>query len=635
MQSATPQPTIHHPPTGRSGLPAQANVPPGVWLARVAIASVFLTVIAGAVSLMGLAGYAMNYRGLIYPGVSAWGVDLSGKTPAAAAEAMSIAFAYPSSSAFEFTDPETGRSWAATPAQLGLTFDLPASVQAAYGLGRSGNLFVDAWDQFNAWYFGVQVSPVVVYDQDKVLFYLNNVAEEVYRPVVEASLAVDGATVTTTPGQIGRQLDVLATAAAVRAPLMSMGGTTIPLVMVETPPLVLDASPQAADAQAILREPLTLTLENPVEGDPGPWTIDQATLAGMLQVRRVEDGPNAAHYEVGLDPAALMAQLQPLAEPLARKSENARFVFSDETRQLELIGRATIGRELDLDATLARIQEALLNDAHSVPLVIRDLLPAVTDDATAEQLGITQLVSEQTTYFTGSSVERVRNIQVASERYHGLLVAPNATFSFNEHLGDVSLDTGFAEALIIYGGRTIRGVGGGVCQVSTTLFRAVYFGGFPFVERYSHAYRVSYYERGDTWRGPGLDATVYSPIVDFKFTNDSPNWLLMEVYVSPGNGSMTWRFYSTSDGRQVTVSPPEVSNVVPAPEPLYEEDASLAAGQIKQVDYAADGADVVVRRTITRDGVQVNSGEPPVTTQYAPWRAVFNYGPGTQGIPGQ
>jgi vancomycin resistance protein YoaR len=222
---------------------------------------------------------------------------------------------------------------------------------------------------------------------------------------------------------------------------------------------------------------------------------------------------------------------------------------------------------------------------------------------------------------------------VAGSRFHGLLVAPGETFSFNEQLGDVSLETGFAEALIIYGGRTIRGVGGGVCQVSTTVFRAAYFGGFPIDVRYSHAYRVGYYERGDTWRGPGLDATVYAPLVDFKFTNDTPHWLLMEVYTNPAAGRITWKFYSTSDGRQTVVNPPVISNVVPAPEPHYEENPALAAGEIKQVDWAAEGADTVVTRTITRDGQVINAAEPPITTHYQPWRAVYEYGPGTQGIP--
>ena len=137
-----------------------------------------------------------------------------------------------------------------------------------------------------------------------------------------------------------------------------------------------------------------------------------------------------------------------------------------------------------------------------------------------------------------------------------------------EHLGDVSLENGFAEALIIYGGRTIKGVGGGVCQVSTTLFRAVFYAGFPIVERYSHAYRVSYYEMtasgGVDPRLAGLDATVYFPLVDFKFTNDSPYWILMETYMEAAR-TLTWKFYSTSDGRTVTWDTTGATNVVSAP----------------------------------------------------------------------
>jgi vancomycin resistance protein YoaR len=130
-----------------------------------------------------------------------------------------------------------------------------------------------------------------------------------------------------------------------------------------------------------------------------------------------------------------------------------------------------------------------------------------------------------------------------------------------------------------------------------------------------------------------LDATVYAPLVDFKFKNDSSSWLLMEVYVSPAAARITWKFYSASDGRQVEVKPPVIENVVKAPDPLYEEDPALTKGEIKQVDYQADGADVTVKRIITRNGEVVNPNEPPMTTHYQPWRAVFHYGPGTENIP--
>ena len=194
-----------------------------------------------------------------------------------------------------------------------------------------------------------------------------------------------------------------------------------------------------------------------------------------------------------------------------------------------------------------------------------------------------------------------------------------------DHLGDISLDNGYAEALIILGNRTIKGVGGGVCQVSTTLFRAVFFGGYPIVERHPHAYRVGYYEQGTGSPGPGLDATVFLPLVDFKFTNDTPYWLLMETYIY-GN-QLLWKFYSTSDGRTVEWTS-DTSNKVDAPEDLYRKNSDLPKGKIVQVDYHADGLDVVVYRTVParRRGLY----EDRIKTHYLPWRAIYEYGPGTE-----
>ena len=422
---------------------------------------------------------------------------------------------------------------------------------------------------------------------------------------------------------------------AVRPFLLGLGSPDLPLAFIEKPPLVLDASAQAQAAQALLSAPFTLTLTHPISGDPGPWLIDPAALGAMLRVARVQDTPNSARFEVTLDAESLRNFLAPLAEPLTREAQDARFIFDDDTKQLEVIRPSQDARRLDVEATLAQINAAVAAGQHEAALAFSITPPAAPDTKTAADLGITELVSQQSTYFLGSSAERINNVTVAASRFHGLLIAPNATFSFVEHLGDVSLDSGFAEALIIFGGRTIRGVGGGVCQVSTTVFRAAYFGGYPIEERWSHAYRVGYYERGDpgTWSGPGLDATVFAPLVDFKFTNDTPYWLLMEVYVNPSAGRITWKFYSTSDGREVQVSAPRVTNEIPAPEPLYEEDQALAAGEIKQVDYAAVGADVAIYRTITREGQVVNPNELPLTTHYQPWRAIYHYGPGTEGMP--
>jgi vancomycin resistance protein YoaR len=288
---------------------------------------------------------------------------------------------------------------------------------------------------------------------------------------------------------------------------------------------------------------------------------------------------------------------------------------------------SSVGRELDIDASIKAINEAVARGEHTVALVVNETQPRVSATTTGQELGITQLIWSETSYFYGSSAERIQNIEAAARQYHGLLIAPGETFSMGEHLGDVSLDNGFAEALIIYGGRTIKGVGGGVCQVSTTLFRAAFNAGFPIVERTPHAYRVSYYEQnaggGIDPRLAGLDATVYFPLVDFKFTNDSPYWILMETYM--GSSSLTWKFYSTSDGRTVTYDTTGPTNVVSAPEPLFEENPELGKNEMKQVDWAANGADVGVTRTVWKDGAVYF--QDTVNTHYEPWQAICQYGP--------
>jgi len=152
------------------------------------------------------------------------------------------------------------------------------------------------------------------------------------------------------------------------------------------------------------------------------------------------------------------------------------------------------------------------------------------------------------------------------------------------------------------------------------------------VERYSHAYRVSYYEKtisgGVDPNLAGLDATVYFPLVDFKFTNDTPYWMLMETYVNVDARTLTWKLYSTPDGRSVTWETTGPSNVVPAPPPVFEESPELKAEQIKQIDYPAQGADVNVTRTVWREGQIYFSDQ--FQTHYQPWAAVCEYGPGTE-----
>jgi vancomycin resistance protein YoaR len=574
-------------------------------------------------------GYQLLYAGRIFPGITVAGVNISGLSPNDAALKLSQTLSFPITGKILFRTAD--KVWVASPAELGMVFDPTASALSAYKFGRSGGLFRALTGQISAGGLGADVSPVLIFDQRVAYTYLQNIAAQVDQPVVEANLHLEGTNVAAQPGQIGRLLNLDATLIYLGAQLQSFRDGEVPLVIREVAPKLLDVSSQADAARRIISQPLTITVPNYHNGDPGPWTYDIPVIANMIAVNTIENN-GKTEIQVGLDLNALRLSLNELKTYVDRQPASARFIFNDATGQIEPVAASTIGRVMDVDASITAINDALLRGEHTVALVVGEKQPSVADTATGAELGITQLIQKQTTYFYGSSDARIQNIVAASERYNGLLVAPGETFSMGSELGDVSLENGFAEALIIYGGRTIKGVGGGVCQVSTTLFRTVFNAGFPVVERTPHAYRVSYYEKNSgndiDPNLAGMDATVYFPLVDFKFTNDTSYWLLMETDVNVSARTLTWRLYSTPDGRSITWETTGPTNVVPAPSPVFEENPELKAEQVKQVDYSAQGADVDVTRTVWRGGQIFFSDQ--FQTHYQPWAAVCEYGPGTE-----
>ncbi|HWR65269.1 MAG TPA: VanW family protein [Bellilinea sp.] len=575
-----------------------------------------------------IVGFQFWFGGRIYPGVTVAGVPVGGLTPADAAGEIQARISFPTSGKILLQDGEA--AWVVTPQEVGLFLDPGASAASAFDYGRSGSLMSRLESQFIGWFESAEAAPALVFDQRLARQYLAGLAAQIDRPVIEANLGLQGTEVIVRSGEIGRTLDIDASLDALAIQVQSLQDGVVPLVVKETPPIILDPTVQAEVARAILSQPLTLTMPEGQTAEGAPWVIEPAALAGMLAIERVKETTGET-FSVGLSSEMLIQYLSNLSPNLQTFAQNARFIFNDETRQLDILQNAVIGRQLNVQSSMKAIQEGLTKGQHTIGLVFDLTNPQAMDTTTAADLGIREAVSVQSSYFYGSNAERVQNITAAAKSFHGLLIAPGETFSMASQLTDISLDNGYAEALIIVGNQSVVGVGGGVCQVSTTLFRTAFFGGFPVAERHAHAYRVYYYEKvaGNkiNQEYAGLDATVYVPLVDFKFTNDTPYWLLMETYVEPAASRITWKFYSTSDGRSVEWDTTGPTNIVEAPEPLYRENPDLPEGKIKQVDYAAQGADVHVTRTVFRDGQVYFSDE--FNTHYQPWQAIFEYGPGT------
>jgi vancomycin resistance protein YoaR len=566
----------------------------------------------------------------ILPGVTMNNIPLGGLTIDQATAVIGKTITFPETGTILLQTAD--KSWAATPVQLGIYLDPQASAKAAYAIGRKGPLLDLLAKRLSSFTNTTQTFPAFIYDQKASVSYLEQIAPQVNQPIREAGISLNGTDVVVTQGQPGIQLDFATSLVEIARQVQTMQNGVVQLAVVQTVPKILDASVQGELARGILSQPFQLTIPSNLSAAE-PTQIQPDVLAQMLEFDTA-DGANGSEYKIGINKVALGSYLTSIQGNLNTSPENARFVFNDDTKQLDLLTPAVIGRTLNLDNSISAVDSAVHSGNHSAELVFDTTNPAVMDNAKGSDLGITELVQASTSYFRGSTTDRVQNIKTAAARFHGLLIAPGEVVSMSDILGDISLDNGYAEAMIILGDETIKGVGGGVCQVSTTLFRTVFFSGLQILERHSHAYRVGYYEQtvsGHNQNLAGLDATVFVPIVDFKFKNDTPYWLLMETYVSTSNYSLTWKFYSTKDGRTVDYTSSGLTDIVKAPDPVYRENPDLPQGTKKQVDWAVDGANVTIYRTVTKNGQTLYYDK--IFTHYQAWGDVYEYGPGTEGIP--
>jgi vancomycin resistance protein YoaR len=318
----------------------------------------------------------------------------------------------------------------------------------------------------------------------------------------------------------------------------------------------------------------------------------------------------------------LSQKLDPIIQTINEKPVEALFTF--ENGRVTEFKESKDGKEVDthelkeqLKSKAGLVMDNKLQKVVIITIPVKTLKPTLTTDK-VNQMGIKELIGSGTSTFKGSIENRIYNLSLAASRLNGVLVKPGEIFSFNKTIGDVSALTGYKQAYVIQNGRTVLGDGGGVCQVSTTFFRALLNAGLPIVERNQHAYRVSYYEQDSL---PGVDAAIYTPNIDLRFKNDTGHHILIQTILNPAEQSLTFMLYGTSDGRESIISEPVITSQSPAPEPKYEDDPNLPKGQVKQVDFAASGAKVYFTRKVIRDGKEIIN--ETFHSNYRPWQAVF------------
>lgn len=301
------------------------------------------------------------------------------------------------------------------------------------------------------------------------------------------------------------------------------------------------------------------------------------------------------------------------------ETENSQRFVELQAGKITFKGTAKDGRKVLGQKFIQTLELAFNEEVAEFELPIKEAKGEVKAPEELKALGIEKLIATGYSDFSGSPWNRRHNIGVGIEKYNGLLIPPGETWSFNDHLGAVNASTGYKKELVIKKNETIPEYGGGLCQVSSTFFRAVLFGGFPVAERYPHHYAVSYYAYP---MGYGLDATIYPPLKDVRFINDSPGYILIQSYVE-GNGAY-FKFYGTDDGRTVEMDGPYISNRVGAPEDVIEYTTELAPGERKQTDISHKGFDATWYRTVTKSGEEPE--KETFFSHYFAWAAKYLVG---------
>lgn len=561
----------------------------------------FILYIFIIISLLPL-GFFLYYQDKIYPNINIANINAGNKTKDQMRDLINQKFSNFNGTSFKFTSVD--KEWDFSVDTLGMSLNIEQTIENAYRTGRELSLISNLKVLFNPKRKTISIPLVINYDELKFTNSMSKITDLIDKPLIEPAIYLKDNKIVLEQGSEGKKLDKEKLKQKINTSLEN--NLHIVELPIETLPLSITKEQTDLSlkrAEKILTKKLDLNINQE------KYSLDNSEIVSLIAIKG------------GFDVDKIASLTANLANSYNKESQNAMFVF--ENGRVTTFKPALKGYKINQNETIPIINDSLnkLEATESAILEtnipLDEINPEITTDK-VNDLGIKELIGRGFSTFRGSIASRIHNIKLASSKLNGVLIKPGQIFSFNDAVGDISSSTGFQQAYIIQNGRTILGDGGGVCQVSTTLFRAALNTGLPITERQAHAYRVAYYEQGF---GPGLDATVFAPSVDLKFENDTSSYILIQTIFDPQNLSLAFELYGTSDGRKAYISIPKVWDQTPPPPPKYEDDPTLPQGQEKQVDFEAWGARTSFEYKVTRnDEVLINK---TFYSNFKPWQAVY------------
>lgn len=283
----------------------------------------------------------------------------------------------------------------------------------------------------------------------------------------------------------------------------------------------------------------------------GRTTLPLVLGEGQFSLAHANPVAINSNVQIGLDPEKLEEYLRENLIKNIEKPVSPAKIYQNEEGKVMIEGKGEDGKSVPVDRLVEAIALAANNNIDNVPVpVLVDKAPLEISEG-LQELGIKELIATGHSAYYGSPPNRMYNIEFGTNKYNGLLIAPGEEFSFNAHLGEVDARSGFLPEKVIKQNKLELEYGGGICQVSTTMYRAALLAGLPITERRPHSWKVSYYGQS---MGHGLDATIYPGVTDLKFLNDTPGHLLIQSYTE--GAEAYFKIYGTSDGRTTIMDGP-------------------------------------------------------------------------------
>ena len=569
-------------------LPARRRVPRVRSVVAAFVVGAILATTAGAVSL---AAYSQMHAGKILPGVHVGTVDVSGLDRAVAADRLNAAFASYGQGKLVLSVGTTSEQIAYS--DIGRGPDVNAMLDAAFAVGRGGSAADQTVAMLRTLTNGEVVEPRVTFDRDRLSQKFAVIAARVDRDTVDGEVKTVSGGFNVTQAVEGTYFDYQAASDQLAAQLSQTSAPAELRVSFEPtvlhPTITADATAEAQAAATRMTKPILL------EAGDEQWTLPATTVRSWIDFGLVN-----GTYGPQVDAAAVKKAVAKLAARIDRSPVNAKFLFGKSNRVVG-VTQSSNGRALDVAATTARIVAVVnargsagLSPTESVAPALVTKVPRLTTEVARKSAPLMRPLASWTTYYeVGSHNGFSANITVPSMYINGTVVAPGEWFSYLQAIGPITTARGFKFGGAIINGRSVEGttLGGGMCSSSTTLFNAVARSGFQIGARRNHYYYIARYPLG-------LDATVFIDggyAQDMTWRNDTQYPVLIRAIARPG--MIRFTLYSVPTGRSVSLSRPSVKNYISG-YTVTRNTTSLPAGTYKQVEYAANGQDVWVTRTV-------------------------------------